>query len=108
LLHADCLLGLGTGNIIWSNYETRHYYFPVQFHAGLDRPDAGELEAIALQDDPADASARADHWEQLLSNDHAAIDVLVVWGNEPRLDAISARWFHPVATDGPLRILRHH
>ena len=52
LLHADCLLGIGTGNVIWNNYETRHYYFPVQFHAGLDRPDAGALEAIARQDDP--------------------------------------------------------
>jgi hypothetical protein len=36
--------GLGTGNIIWNNYETRHYYFPVQFRAGLDRPDSGDLE----------------------------------------------------------------
>ena len=107
LLHADCLLGIGTGNVIWSNYETRHYYFPVQFRPGLDRPDAGELEEIALQDDPRDASARADRWERLLSRHHAAIDVLVVWGREPRLDAINAQWFRPVAEDGPLRILRH-
>jgi hypothetical protein len=107
LLHADCLLGLGTGNVIWSNYETRHYYFPVQFRAGLDRPDAGALEAIALEDDPRDASARPDHWERLLSRHHAAIDVLVAWGREPCLDAINARWFRPIAEDGPLRILRH-
>ena len=107
LLHADCLLGIGTGNVIWNNYETRHYYFPVQFHAGLDRPDAGALEAIALQDDPRNASTRADHWERLLSRHHAAIDVLVVWGRAPRLDAINAQWFQPVAEDGLLRVLRH-
>jgi hypothetical protein len=107
LLHADCLLGLGTGNVLWSNYETRHYYFPVRFRARLDRPDAGELERIALQDDPRDTVARAARWEQLLRRHHAAIDVLVVWGSEPRLDAISARWFQPVAQDGPLRILQH-
>jgi hypothetical protein len=107
LLHADCLLGIGTGNIIWSNYETRYYYFPVQFRATLDRPDSTVLEAIAVQDDPHDAAPRSDHWERLLTRYHAAIDVLVVWEREPRLDAINAQWFHPVAEDGSLRILRH-
>jgi hypothetical protein len=107
LLHADCLLGVGTGNVIWSNYETRHYYFPVQFRGGFDRPDAGELEAIDLLDDPCDAPARAARWERLLARHHRAIDVLAVWGSEPRLDAINGRWFHPVARDGPLQILRH-
>jgi hypothetical protein len=107
LLHADCLLGLDTGNVIWSNYETRHYYFPVQFRTGFDRPDAAELERLALQDDPRDADARAEGWGRLLRRHHEAIDVLVVWGGEPRLDAINARWFRPVSEDGPLRILRH-
>jgi hypothetical protein len=106
LLHADCLLGIGTGNIIWGNYETRYYYFPIQFRAGLDRPDAGVLEAIALGDDPRDAATRAARWEALLARHHAAIDVLVVWGTDPRLDAINAHWFRPVAADGLLRILR--
>jgi hypothetical protein len=107
LLHADCLLGIDTGNIIWSNYETRFYYFPVQFLAGLNRPDALELEQISLQDDPRDADARARRWERLLQEHHAAIDVLVVSGRDPRLDAVTARWFLPVAQQGPLRILRH-
>jgi hypothetical protein len=107
LLHADCLLGLETGNIIWSNYETRHYYFPVQFRAGLDRPDASELERLALQDDPRDADVRTEAWEQLLRRRHASIDVLVVWGSDPRLDAISDRWFQSVSANGTLRILRH-
>jgi len=107
LLHADCLLGLGTGNVIWSNYETRHYYFPVQFRDGFDRPDAGELERIDLRDDPRDAASRARSWEDLLERHHASIDVLVVWGSDPRLDAINARWFRADITDGPLHVLRH-
>jgi hypothetical protein len=107
LLHADCLLGLGTGNVIWGNYETRHYYFPIRFRAGFDRPDAGALEAIALRDDPRDATARAEDWEQLLARHHDAIDALVVWGREPRLDAINARWFYPSAREGMLQVLRH-
>jgi hypothetical protein len=107
LLHADCLLGIGTGNVIWDNYETRFYYFPIQFRAGFDRPDPFELEQIALQDDPRDADVRAGRWERLLEQHQAAIDVLVVAGSDPRLDAINARWFRPVAEQGPLRILRH-
>jgi hypothetical protein len=107
LLHADCLLGLGTGNVIWGNYETRYYYFPVQFEAALDRPDSFELEQIDLMDDPDDSAARADRWARLLAEHHAAIDVLVVWESDPRLDAITTRWFAPGADEGPLRIWRH-
>jgi hypothetical protein len=107
LLHADCLLGLGTDNVIWGNYETRHYYFPVRFRPGFDRPDAASLEAIALRDDPREAASRAADWAALLARHHAAIDVLVVWGSDDRLDAISAQWFRPVGADGMLRVLRH-
>jgi hypothetical protein len=107
LLHADCLLGIGTGNILWGNYETRYYYFPVQFRSGVARPDSFELEQIALQDDPRDAEARARRWERLLRQHHPTIDVLVLWGTEPRLEAIDARWFTPARSDGPIHILRH-
>jgi len=107
LLHADCLLGLGTGNIVWGNYETRYYYFPIQFRTEVARPDSFELEQIALQDDPHDADARARRWERLLRQHHATIDGLVVGGTDPRLDAIHARWFVPTASDSPIHVLRH-
>ena len=106
VLHADNLLGVAGRNILWSNYETRHYYFPVQFRPGLRRPDAGELEAIALMDDPRDAPRRADRWRRLLDAYADAIDVLVVWGSDPDLDAIDAARFEAVHREGPLRVLR--
>jgi len=106
LLHADNLLGVEGRNVLWSNYETRHYYFPVQFRPGLCRPDAGELEAIALMDDPRDAPRRADRWRRLVAAYADAIDVLVVWGSDPGLDAIDAGRFEAVHRDGPLRVLR--
>ena len=56
LMHVDNWLGVGTDNIVWGNYETRHYYFPVQFRPGLDRPLPDELEDIALLDAPGDAA----------------------------------------------------
>jgi hypothetical protein len=107
LMHADSLLGVGTGNILWSNYETRHYYFPVQFREGVERPGAAMLELIALMEDPADAKARAALWLGLLRAHHRSIDAIVAWGSDPGLDRISDRWFAPVYEDGRVRVLRH-
>ncbi len=104
LMHADNLLGLDTGNIVWNNYETRFYYFPVQFRPELEHPSAEDLEEIALFD--RDPTARAGAWEHLLRAHLGSIDVLVVWGADPLLDAINARWFKTVDQVGDLRILR--
>jgi hypothetical protein len=108
LMHADCLLGVGTGNVLWSNYETAHYYFPVQFRDDVPRPPAGEFEQIARLDGPGEGPARAERWGSLLADHHGSIDTLVVWGADPALDAINARWFgpHPIYQAGGVRILR--
>lgn len=106
LLHADCALGVGTGNVIWGDYETRFYYFPVRVVAGLDHPDPAELEWIALHGSPADRAERARRWGTLLDRHHGTIDVVVVWGRDAGLDALTARWFAPVYEDGPVRVFR--
>lgn len=105
LLHVDNLLGAEGRNVVWSNYETRHYYFPVQFRPGLARPDAGEFEAIALLEDPRDAADRAGRWARLLEEHRGRIDVVVAWGSDPALDAETARWFEPVYADRAVRVL---
>lgn len=107
LLHADCLLGIGTGNIIWSNYETRYYYFPVQFKGEVDRPDSATLEWIALNVDPAGAKARLDSWDALLLGHHQDIDRLVVWGDRPEFAEINRFWFEPVSKRKNPQVLRH-
>ncbi|WP_422927569.1 hypothetical protein [Singulisphaera sp. PoT] len=106
LWHADNLLGVGTGNIVWNNYETRHYYFPVQFDDRLDRPSADEMERIATLDDPEDAADRLKSWTRLVGDHLPAIDTLVVWGSNPAIDAINDRWFEQVWTRDRLRIYR--
>jgi hypothetical protein len=106
LLHADCALGVGTGNTIWGDYETRFYYFPVRFRPGLDRPDPAELEAIALSDAPEFAGIRACRWACLLDQHRDAIDVILVWGSDPALDALHVRAYRIVYIDGPVRVLR--
>jgi len=93
LLHVDNLLGAERRAIVWNNYETRHYYFPVQFRPGLRRPDASEFEEIALMEDPRDAGRRAWLWGRLLGEYRNEIDVVVEWGSDPALDALTARGF---------------
>ncbi len=107
LLHADNLLGVGTGNIIWNNYETVHYYFPVQFRPGVDRPISSDLEQVAITEG-AMAAGRARLWRQAIEPHLGAIDAVLVWGTDAELDAINARWFKTVYNDptGRVRVLR--
>jgi hypothetical protein len=106
LLHVDNMLGVGTGNIIWSNYESGYYFFPVQVKNADLHPQAVQFEEVAILDDPEDASKRAELWEGLLAQHHRGMDVLVVWGSDPRLDALNARWFEPRVQINRLRVLR--
>ena len=102
LLHADGLLGMGTANILWNNYETRYYYFPVRFREGLDHPDTVELEKIALSEEPD----RVERWARLLERYQGITDVVIVWGRDPALDAVTERWFQMSHEDGSVRVYR--
>jgi hypothetical protein len=106
LLHVDNWLGVDTGNIVWSNYETVYYYFPVQFRPGLERPRPGELESISIREDPNQAAERLGDWERLLSRHSSSIDVVLMWKSEPALDAITFRWFDEVERRGDVQLFR--
>jgi hypothetical protein len=106
LLHAVNWLGVGTGNVIWNNYETLYYYFPVQFQPGIDRPYPDELERISLREDPSEAVERSRAWEQLLTQHANSIDIVVVWKTDPALDSITARWFDRSDRRGDVQIFR--
>lgn len=106
LLHIDQRLGVGTGNVIWTNYEAAHYYFPVRFRSDRPHPPELEFEAISKLDDPADAPERRRRWEALLAEHHPRIDRLVIWGTDPTLEAIAGRWFEPIVGEGKARVWR--
>jgi hypothetical protein len=106
LLHADCSLGIGTGNIVWANYEARHYYFPIQVRRNVPHPDPYEFEAVALAGDHPD-EARTLRWRELLEHYESIIDTLVVWGDDPALDEVNARWFERVASEGRVVVVAH-
>jgi len=106
LLHAGDWLGVDTRNVVWNNYETLHYYFPVQFQSGIDRPHPDELELLTLHEDPEQATERARGWERILVQHVNSIDVVVVWKDDPQLDAVTARWFDLSERRGDIRIFR--
>jgi hypothetical protein len=107
LLHADCLLGVGTGNVLWTNYEAAHYYFPVHFRGDVPHPPELEFERVSTLDLPADRDERCHLWKQLLQKHRDRIDRLVLWGSDPALDAITAEeGFEPIFRSGRVRALR--
>jgi hypothetical protein len=106
LLHAVDWLGVNTGNVVWNNYETLHYYFPVQFRTGLDRPLPDKLEWVSLHEGPSETAARRRAWEEVLAQHAPSIDVVVEWKSDPALDAITTRWFDRVESRGDIQIYR--
>jgi hypothetical protein len=106
LLHADNLLGIGTGNIIWNKYETRYYYFPVQFRPEVAHPTSSDFEQIAIIEGPEYASLRLFWWQQIVAAHLKEIDAVVVWGGEPLLDAFNGQRFDTVYRKDNVRVLR--
>jgi hypothetical protein len=104
LLHVDGWLGVGTGNILWSDYEALYYYFPVQFRAGIDRPNPRRFEELARATDPAPGDSAIGLWDGILGQHHQAIDEVVVWRGDPAIDAITKRWYVPVMERGDIRV----
>lgn len=104
ILHADCLLGVGPAVIVWNNYETAHYYFPVKVRPGLDHPPAPAFEEVALRDSPGEAEGRAQLWEGLLREHGRAVDLIVEWGSDPALDSINGRDYVTTFREGPVRV----
>jgi hypothetical protein len=104
LLHADGWLGVGTGNILWSNYEALYYYFPVQFRTGIIRPNPRRFEELARATDPEPGTKAIRLWEQILAPYHGTIDKVVAWHRDSALDEITERWYAPVEERGEIRV----
>jgi hypothetical protein len=106
LLHAENWLGVDTGNIVWNNYETLHYYFPVQFRAGIERPHPGDLELVSLHEEDLERESRLRDWEGILSRYADTIDVILIWKRNEPLERIANRWFRVTHQRGDVQILR--
>jgi hypothetical protein len=104
LLHAENWLGVDTHNIVWNNYETLHYYFPVQFKPGIDRPFPGDLELLSLQENPPDGTKRLRVWTEILSRHADSIDAVLIWKRSLPLEEITKCWFDLVERRGDVQV----
>jgi hypothetical protein len=106
LLHAEDWLGVGSGNVIWNNYEALHYYFPVQFRPEIKHPHAGDLELVSIHDDPKYKASRIRDWEKILIDYRDSIDVVLIWKRDKELEGITKRWFELVERRGNVQVFR--
>jgi len=106
LLHAEDWLGVDTGNVVWNNYETQHYYFPVQFRPALQRPQPGDLESVSINEDLKYKESRLGEWERILSAHAGSIDVILFWKSDEELEAITKRWFDLQEQRGDVQVFR--
>ena len=106
LLHAENWLGVDSGNVVWNNYETLHYYFPVHFRPEIDRPSPAGLEWVSIHESQDETEQRTAAWERILSQHADSIDVVLVWKSDPALNAITNRWFDHVDRRGDVQIFR--
>jgi hypothetical protein len=112
LYNLDTLLGVGTGNVIWNNYQAGSYLFPVTYRAD-EEARLGERVAatnrLNLATSPEDFGAQLDGWAQVLARYEREMDVLIVWGRAEQLDEINRKWFgpDPAFEDGDVRVFMH-
>lgn len=112
LLNLDTLLGVGTGNIVWNNYQAGSYLFPVTYRTS-EEARLGERVAatnrINLAAAPDGVGTQLDGWAQVLARYEGEMDVLIVWGRVEQLDEINRKWFgpDPVFEGGDVRVFMH-
>ena len=110
LLHLDAMLGIGNGNVVWNNYETAYYLFPVKCRDPQAAQRAQRLDDANRQLPMSGLSAapQLQPWAALLARDHGEIDRLLVWGDAPELSATLRPWYEaePVFASEHLRVFR--
>jgi hypothetical protein len=106
LLHLDSFFGVGAGNIVWENYESAFYYFPVRIRPDVVHPPVPEFEAIALLDPVRQGDEKRRLWKALVERFRDQMDVIVVWGDAPGLAAIHGPYYQTVYHVDGVRVLR--
>ena len=106
LLHAECWLGVDRVNVVWNNYETVYYYFPVQFCTGMDRPTPSDLEKVSILEGAENAAERRRRWQSMLEHHADVIDVVLSWKKDPVLDDVTERSYRLEEDRGDVRIFR--
>jgi hypothetical protein len=96
---------------IWDNYEFGHYLFPLVYKEKRDQEFVRRMtivNAYALKAPLPIAEQRLVDLESLLASEENKINTVVLWGSEPRIDAIVKRSFasEPVLVNGRVKLFR--
>jgi hypothetical protein len=109
----DNYFGIGRQNVIvWDNYEIGHYLFPVMAKNPADRQfvfDYTRNNFFPLNDPNAGIDEKLKNLDGILQENHQKITTMLVWGNEPRIEAVLNKWFEsePYYRNGQVRLYRH-
>jgi hypothetical protein len=105
-------LGINRNVTIWDNYELGHYMFPVTTLRPEDRKYVFELtttNVFNINNPDESFDEKLASLEKALADGNQRIELLVVCGNDGRLDAVLQRWYdlNPVFANRTVRVLKH-
>lgn len=102
--HLDTIFG--ADNLLLNNFEATSPHFPVKLR---DQ----QLSQLAYDIDFMNADLLAGHeqravqfWRSILERHRDRLDLLVLWGHDPELEQVVARWYEPVYQEGRLTVVR--
>ena len=108
------LLGLGREILVWDDYELGFHVFPIVARQREDREFVYDLTIAHgfILNDPGEIAqfdARLAQLGAALQANHHKIDKLLIWGSDPRVEAVLKKWFDSdsVFQEGRLRVWRH-
>lgn len=103
--------GIGRPVLVWDNYEIGHFLFPVVAKNPSDRKFVYDLTRhnfFPLDDASINFDERLANLDAVLAEHSRKIDTLLVWGSEPRIEAVVYKYFESESyfQNGRVRLLR--
>ncbi len=105
------LLGIGKTGKVWDNYEIGYYIFPIVAKDSAEKQFSFEFRDCNtyILCNPENISDKIAKLDSLLQLHHSKFDVMLVFGNDERINRIIKNWFEekPYYQTGNLRLFRH-
>jgi hypothetical protein len=112
MLNLNMLVGINKNVIVWDNYEIGYYIFPIVAKTEDQRQFVRKLadsNGFGLNNPAENFAEKLGKLDSTLEANHDKIETMLVWGNEPRIEAVLSRWFEPrpFFENGQVRLFRH-
>jgi hypothetical protein len=112
LAQMDNYIGVGREILVYDNYEFGHYLFPIVAKRRDDQEFVRvytSANGFVLNDPDSYTKTRIDRLTEVLAGNNQRIDTLLVWGNDPEIEAAYKPWFEaePFFENGRVRLYRH-